>query len=466
MDRHEQKLKRLCIEVTAFYKRKQPFYIYHGSTNATRHVQFKRNETIDISSLNEVLSIDENECTVTVEPNVSMDTLVQATLAYGMVPQVVMEFPGITVGGGIQGFAGESSSYKSGVFNATCASVELVLGDGQVLTASPTQNSDLFYGSAGSFGSLGILTCATIKLMPSKKYVALTYVPVNSFEKAVKTIELQTKEANYDYIDGIMFSKNYGVILLGTLTEEKIGPKVRFSRSYDNWFYLHAQKISKQHAQYTESIPLADYLFRYDRGAFWVGRFPFERAGLPFNRFTRWLVNPMLHTRKLYQALHDSGASQQYVIQDLALPVYNAAEFMDYIDRKFKTYPQWLCPLKLENDWIMMRENTTETVINVGVWDNHPFYDYDKFVAANRDLEAKLRTFNGQKWFYAHAYYTEDEFWSIYNKSRYEKLRKKYHAETLPTVYEKIRSKGQRSVHIKKSSLRTLFGMAKLKIEE
>ena len=64
---------------------------------------------IDTSLLNNVLKVDSETMTVLVEPNVPMDSLVQATLPLGLVPPVIMEFPGITVGGGFAGTAGESS---------------------------------------------------------------------------------------------------------------------------------------------------------------------------------------------------------------------------------------------------------------------------------------------------------------------------------------------------------------------
>lgn len=465
MHEHQQKVKRISQEVADFYKRKKPFYIYHGSTNTTRYVQFTKDQTLDISDLNQVLNIDTENHLATVEPNVPMDRLVDATIAKGYVPRVVMEFPGITVGGGIQGFAGESSSYKWGMFQNTCTSLEIVLGNGKQVTTSPTKEPSLYYSTCGSFGSLGVLTSATIQLLPAKKYVQLTYVPVYSFEEAVDTTVHYTKQANYDYIDGIMFNKNSGIIMVGTLSDTKVGKKVQFLRATDNWFYLHAQEIANKRTEYTESIPLKDYLFRYDRGAFWVGRFPYERAHWPFNRFTRWLVDPLLHTRKLYQALHDSGASQQYLIQDLALPVNKTVDFFNYIDTHFNTYPLWICPLQLGKKWTMVRKDSPEFAINIGVWDNHPFYNYDKFIAANRQLESKLNELGGQKWFYAHAYYKEDEFWDIYNKPVYDKLRKQYHAEILPTIYDKIRTKGRKPVSIKRASVRTLFNMTKLKIK-
>lgn len=47
-----------------------------------------------------MLQIKRNDKTVLVEPNVPMDKLVEATLAEGLLPKVVMELPNITVGGG------------------------------------------------------------------------------------------------------------------------------------------------------------------------------------------------------------------------------------------------------------------------------------------------------------------------------------------------------------------------------
>src|SRR6266542_6958695 len=102
---HQNRLDRLTAQVRAFYKNKVPFKIYRGATNATRMVQFEKDKLLDVSDLNHVLQIDTAKQLAIVEPNVAMDELVEATLSYGLVPPVVMEFPGITVGGGLQGGA-------------------------------------------------------------------------------------------------------------------------------------------------------------------------------------------------------------------------------------------------------------------------------------------------------------------------------------------------------------------------
>jgi len=65
--------------------------------------------------------------------------------------------------------------------------------------------------------------------------------------------------------------------------------------------------------------------------------------------------------------------------------------------------------------------------------------EYKSFVRVNREIEAKVTELGGVKTLYAHTYYTEEEFFTVYDRSRYEKLRKKYNAEGLPSVWEKTR---------------------------
>jgi len=79
-----------------------------------------------------------------------------------------------------------------------------------------------------------------------------------------------------------------------------------------------------------------------------------------------------------------------------------------------------------------------DKLINFGVW-GPGSRDKHKFVLSNRLIERKVYKLGGVKCLYAHAYYTETEFWKIYDRLLYEKLRSKYHASYLPSVYEKVK---------------------------
>jgi delta24-sterol reductase len=449
MEQHDKTVEAISAVVRQYYERKEKFRIFHGSTNSTRKSTLKRN-LVDTSSLRHVLKVDIEKKTCLVEPNVSMDRLVEATLKYGLVPPVVMEFPGITVGGGYSGTSGESSSFKHGFFDRTINNVEMVLANGEVVKISPTEKADLFHGAAGAVGTFGVTTLVELQLQEAKKFVETTYQPVSSMSDAIKKLQLATVDPELDYVDGIMFSKTHGAIITGRLTNEaKEGiPIQRFSDATDPWFYLHVKEaISKSREPTTEAIPLAEYLFRYDRGGFWVGASAFDYFKFPFNRFTRWWLDDFLHTRMLYTALHASGQSKKYVVQDLALPYSTAEQFVDYTDKAFGIYPLWLCPLK-QNPLPTMHPHasneleadgkTLKQMLNIGLWGFGPKNHAD-FVAANRDLERKLRELGGMKWLYAHTYYDEDEFWEMFDRKWYDSLREKYGATSLPSVYEKVK---------------------------
>lgn len=469
MDAHDRAVAAIAGTVGKFYARREAFRIYHGSTNSTRKSQYQRSKMVDTSGLSNVLKVDTKNMTALVEPNVPMDMLVEATLKHGLVPPVVMEFPGITVGGGFAGTAGESSSFKHGFFDRTINWIEIVLANGEIVTASATERADLFFGAASSFGTLGVTTLLEIQLIRAKTYVEITYFPISNISQAQKRFEDAAKDSSFDYLDGIMYAKDRGVICAGRLTNDVAAgvEVVGFTKSTDPWFYIHVDRLTKdQKSPSRELIPIVDYLFRYDRGGFWVARYAYKYFLTPFNRITRFLLDYFMHTRVMYHALHQSGLSDLYIVQDVAIPYPQAGDFMDYLDTSFRNYPIWLCPLKQSGRGIASThglqaqasktatsEQVPDMILNFGVWGPGPTR-HAEFVAWNRSFERKVRAFGGQKWLYAHAYYTEEEFNEIYNRDAYDALREKYHATYLPTVYDKVKVDIQEERHAVQQSWR------------
>lgn len=449
MESHGHAVARISKVIQKFYARKEPFRIYHGATNSTRQSQYQRSEMVDTSAFTNVLKIDTTSKTALVEPNVPMDALVEATLQHGLLPPVVMEFPGITVGGGFAGTAGESSSFRYGFFDRTINWIEMVLANGDIVKASSTENSDLFFGAASSFGTLGVTTLLEIQLIEAKSHVKMTYHPVKSITEAQEAIEKYTTDLSINYLDGFMLSQDFGVICAGKLTNDIEKFKVQgFTRRTDPWFYIYVERLmKKRQVPVTEAIPIVDYLFRYDRGGFWVGRYAYKYFITPFNRITRAILDPFMKTRVMYHALHASGLSSSHIIQDVAIPYPNAKEFMQYLGTTFNQYPIWICPLKQSGKGIasthsLQADKTNrilpDYMLNFGVWGPGP-KGRKEFVSWNRKFEKKVHELGGQKWLYAHTYYTEEEFDEIYNKKEYDALREKYHAIYLPTVYDKVK---------------------------
>ena len=456
---HKTLVGDIASHIRTFHESGRAFRVYHGSTNSTRPQRYDGDAMVDVSALNRVLYVDVEAHTALVEANVPMDRLVAASMCHGLVPPVVMEFPGITVGGGLQGGAGESSSFKWGSFNRTINWFDMILADGTLVRCSPHDHADLYYGSAGAYGSLGVVTQMEITLQLAAKYVELELMPVAGFDGAVEAIKAATA-ANPDYVDGIMYARDRGLIVLGRLTDHLASPVVHHGRAIDNWFYLGVEGASFGKAPAKRSMLLADYLFRYDRGAFWTGSYAFARFGVPFNRLTRWLLDPLFKTRRMYLALDASGFSQEYVVQDLSLPASKFAEFMRWVDASCPTYPLWLCPLRPDTDSRLQHDYLpTGGIINVGVWGPGP-RDHDAFVGLNRAIEAKVTELGGRKWLYAHVYYTEPEFWQVYDLAWYRTLRANYGAGSLPTIYDKthVKIEAKRPLSAKRGIWRAICG--------
>ncbi|TKA65382.1 hypothetical protein B0A55_10642 [Friedmanniomyces simplex] len=386
--------------------------MYHGSTSTTRRTKLSRENVINTSGLDHVLEIDKDRRVAVVEPNVSMVKLVEATLSSGMLPPVVMEFPAITVGGGFAGTSGESSSFKWGFFEKTVSKIEIVLADGEVVEATKNMRADLLHGAGGSFGTLGVITLLEIDLIPAMPFVELRYQPVTSTEDAVSTIERMASERQTAYLEGIMFSLHTGAIISGRLVDGQDSglPVARFYRARDPWFYLHAEDVLRNKFdidEYREIVPVVDYLFRYDRGAFWGGKYSFEYFLMPFNSITRWALDSLLRTKIMCRALHKSHLADEYIVQDIGFPYTTLPQFVEWLNQTFGFYPLWLCPLKVDEEFALHPRQLAAfapdaqnpgMMMNVGIWGPGP-RRYEAFVAANRAIEQKTKELGGLKCF-------------------------------------------------------------------
>ncbi|KAI4275884.1 MAG: hypothetical protein L6R35_006254 [Caloplaca aegaea] len=155
-----------------------------------------------------------------------------------------------------------------------------------------------------------------------------------------------------------------------------------------------------------------------------------------------------MHTRILYKAQDATPLSaSQYIAQDIGFPFPRAEEIINYANQAFGIWP--LCG-----------HNATELLLNVGLWGPAPTKRRDKFVELYRDLEEKLTALGGGKALYAHTFYTEDEFWRIYDREWYDALRGKYGATSLPSVYDKVKGSNDanKSIRNRVLELRPLGG--------
>src|SRR5438128_12150746 len=108
---------------------------------------------LDATGFDGVLSMDSAARTADVLGMTTYEHLVDATLPHGFMPLVVPQLKTITLGGAVTGLGIESTSFRNGTPHESVVEMDVLTGDGRIVTCSRTQNSDLFYGFPNSYGT-------------------------------------------------------------------------------------------------------------------------------------------------------------------------------------------------------------------------------------------------------------------------------------------------------------------------
>ena len=83
----------------------------------------------------------------------------------------------------------ESSSHKYGLVADTVQAYEILTADGDVVRATPEENTDLFYAIPWSYGAHGFLMAVELDIIPCEPYVLQQYVPVNSRQEMIELFQ-------------------------------------------------------------------------------------------------------------------------------------------------------------------------------------------------------------------------------------------------------------------------------------
>ena len=147
-----------------------------------------------LDRMDRIVSIDERNLQVTVEPGVVTQRLQDAVAAKGLYyPPDPSSRGSCTIGGNLAENAGGPRAVKYGVTRDWVLNLEVVLPNGEVILtgANTLKNStgyDLTRLMVGSEGTLGVITKAVLKLVPMPKETRLMLVPFADAEKACEAV--------------------------------------------------------------------------------------------------------------------------------------------------------------------------------------------------------------------------------------------------------------------------------------
>ncbi len=141
-----------------------PVSVYGGGHNVTGNAVCDEGVTIDLRPMKGI-EIDPETRICRAEAGLTFGELDVATQQHGLaVTGGRMSTTG--VGGLVLGAGSGWIERKCGYAVDNLLSVEIVTADGQILTASETENPDLFWGTRGGGGNFGVVTSFEFRLHP------------------------------------------------------------------------------------------------------------------------------------------------------------------------------------------------------------------------------------------------------------------------------------------------------------
>ena len=147
---------------------------------------------VRLDALKAIISVDREQMSVSVEPNITIGFLNRALVRQGLTLPVVPELDNLTIGGLVNGGGIESTSHKYGLFHHIATEYEVVLASGEVIRASLKENEEYFHAIPMSYGTLGFVTLVKLRVVEHKPYIRLTYTPCHSLDQTIATFSAQT----------------------------------------------------------------------------------------------------------------------------------------------------------------------------------------------------------------------------------------------------------------------------------
>jgi FAD/FMN-containing dehydrogenase len=402
---------------------------------------------LDVSPFGRVLQVDPQARTAVAGGMTTYEDLADATLAHGLMPLVVPELKTITLGGAVTGLGVESTSLRNGLPHESVIALEILTGDGRVITATESnEHGALFRGFPNSYGTLGYALSLTIELEPVKPFVHLRHFRFGGAQAVMDAIGELAATGSYrghraDFVDGTVFGPGEIYLTVGAFSDA--APWVSdYTRQQ-----VYYQSIRGPREDF---LTIRDYLWRWDTDWFWCSRafgvqHPAVRRLWP-RRYRRSDVYRKLvafdQARGLSRTV-DARRGQpprEKVIQDVEIPLTATAEFLAFFGGQVGMSPVWLCPLRLRSPrpWPLYPLQPGQVYVNVGFWGTRPLPPGRDDGYYNRLIEEKVGSVGGHKGLYSTSFYSEDEFWKRYNGQAYHELKREYDADgRLASLYDK-----------------------------
>lgn len=440
-DNHQLKVNKLASQLA---NNKRPLGMKKNTpSNLFRYegrVHTKKRK-VNLSNLNQILFLDSANMLLEVEGLVTFEQINRFLNPHQLAAYVTPELKHITIGGAISGIGIESNSYHYGFVHDSLVEAEVLTTNGEIVVATAKNDyRDLFFALPNSYGTLGYILKATIKLRPIKSYVKLTSRQFNNSKSFLNEMRKATKDSKIDYLESLVYSDHEFYLLSGTETNKQ--PANLLSIYSSTIFY---KEVSKPTTVYLKA---EDYLFRYDPEWFWaLQQSPFywlfrkfAPKSLRNSGFYAKYVNFMRRLSKImpFISLDEPGLEQ--LIQDWEVPWNKGKQLLDFAldNLDLAGRPIMVVPLITKTKATLYPVKPNQLYLNLGSYsyvkklnNKSPYY-------STKLMDNFCFSLGGIKMLYSSSFFSQKTFNQVYGGDTYQVLKKKYDKNKLSAnLYDK-----------------------------
>jgi FAD/FMN-containing dehydrogenase len=390
---------------------------------------------VRLDEFNGVIDLDKSGPSVEVEGLATYETVVRYCLDRGFLPLVSPELKNITVGGAIAGIGIESTGFRHGFVHDGLMEADVLLPGGDVVTARPdNEHADLLLGLPNSYGTLGYIIRARMRLQPAMPYVRVYVREFDGLGMYLEAMREATEQPDVDFVEGLIFGDNRFLLSTGKMIHhaQEVDDIVR----KDMYWRLAGRPG-------VIFLTTFDYIFRFDYDWFW--NMP---EGLLFDAFRRFAPRRFRgssfytkYVAVMSRLRGDRDTDSEPLIQDWEVPWENAEEMIRFAleNVDLGNRPWEAVPVRSAGGATLYPIKPGALYFNLGSYcrvqrpAGMPPYHW------TRVIDQHCFELGGIKMLYSSTFTDRQKFDDLYNGEAYRTLRAKYDpAGCASDLYEKV----------------------------
>lgn len=176
-------------------------------------------KTVSTLKYDKILSFDTEKGILECQSGLTLDKVLEVIVPKGWFLPVTPGTKFITVGGAVASDVHGKNHHIDGSFSNHILAMDILMGDGEIMTCSRENNAELFWSTCGGMGLTGIITRVVFDLKKIEtSYIKQKQVKAKNLEEVLQFFE---EYSHYTYsvawIDCLKKGKNFGrsILILG-----------------------------------------------------------------------------------------------------------------------------------------------------------------------------------------------------------------------------------------------------------